>query len=263
MALEGLAQVRARIAQIEGTAGGRVSGSAAAGDAQFAAMLASAIGSDDSSSGGSTLDLSALGLPAASSSASGVDDALGGLLANPAVALRASSLGLTGSATTDPSVLSAITRLLGSGGATTTAPAATSGTGAAAAAPAELAAYGNGRIPDAALVAIDDRGNRLWAPAARAFDAMRRAAAADGIGLPVTSSYRSYDQQVQMVQTEGLYGQGGLAAAPGQSEHGWGRALDLKTGSDAQAWLRQHAGDYGFTAPVAGEPWHWEYATGR
>jgi len=92
---------------------------------------------------------------------------------------------------------------------------------------------------------------------------MRTAAAADGVDLGVTSSYRSRDQQAQMVQAEGLYSQGGLAAAPGHSEHGWGRALDLQGGADARAWLREHAGAYGFTAPVAGEPWHWEYGTGR
>src|SRR5262249_54809883 len=155
-------------------------------------------------------------------------DALGGLLANPAIALRASTLGLTGSGTTNPSVLSAVSRLLGAGAGVDASPVApaTSGATAAAAAPAGLAADGNGRLPDAVLTPIDGKGNRLWAPAAQAFDAMRSAAAADGVTLGVTSSYRSYDQQVQMVQSEGRYGQGGLAAEPGHSEHGWGRALD-------------------------------------
>ena len=268
MALEGLAQVRARIAEIEGTTGARstTASSSASADSGFASMLASAIGDPSSPS------------PSAASSSSsslGASDlSLGSLLANPALALSASGLTTGGTGTTDPSVLSALTRLLGTGGtgatipttatvATTATAAGVTGTVAPAGAPAELAAYGNGRIPDGVLVAIDDRGNRLWAPAARAFDAMRTAAAAAGVDLGVTSSYRSRDQQAQMVQEQGLYGQGGLAATPGHSEHGWGRALDLEVDADAQSWLRQHAADYGFTAPVAGEPWHWEYGTGR
>jgi hypothetical protein len=265
MALEGLAQVRARIAELQGTTGARTGTSAAAGDPGFASVLASAIGDDPSSADSSALSLSALGLSPSDGSASGSDLTLGGLLANPAIALSASALGLTGAGSTSPSALSALSSVLGTGAATTAGSPvpATSAAGATAAAPPELAAFGNGRIPEALLVPIDGDGNRLWAPAARAFDAMRAAAAGDGVDLGVTSSYRSYDQQVQMAEQEGRYGQGGLAAEPGHSEHGWGRALDLDVGADGQAWLRQHAGAYGFAAPVDGEPWHWEYGTGR
>src|SRR5690348_2529354 len=98
MALDGLVEVRARIAELQGLTGARSSAtptSATSGDPGFASMLASAIGSDDGSSADpsaldpsgldpSGLDPSALGLSGARLSAGGTSDAtLGGLLANP------------------------------------------------------------------------------------------------------------------------------------------------------------------------------------
>ena len=93
--------------------------------------------------------------------------------------------------------------------------------------PAELVAYGNGQIPSEALAPIGVGAHRLWAPAATAFQQMSAAAAADGVTIGVTDSYRSYDSQVDLARRKGLYSQGGLAATPGTSNHGWGMALDL------------------------------------
>ena len=62
------------------------------------------------------------------------------------------------------------------------------------------------------------------------------------------------------------------AAAPGTSNHGLGKALDLcgginNFGHPAHAWMQQNAPLYGWFHPswaAAGgslpEPWHWEYA---
>lgn len=128
-----------------------------------------------------------------------------------------------------------------------------------AGAPPELAAYGNGRIPAAALDPIGQGEHRLWAPAAVEFREMAAAAEADGVRIRVTDSYRSYDAQVDLARRKGLYSEGGLAARPGTSNHGWGRSLDIDTGGGAAEWLRANAARFGFHEDVRGEPWHWTY----
>ena len=72
-------------------------------------------------------------------------------------------------------------------------------------------------------------------------------------------SYRTYDSQVDLAERKGLYKDGGLAAVPGTSDHGWGMAVDLSLDAGAQAWMRQHAGEYGFVEDTPREPWHWGY----
>lgn len=125
--------------------------------------------------------------------------------------------------------------------------------------PAELAAYGNGRIPAAALEPVGETGHRLWRPAADAFERLHAAAAADGVSIGVTDSYRSYDAQVDVVRRKGLYSEGGLGAEPGTSRHGWGMAVDLDLDAEALAWMRSNAGRFGFVEDTPREPWHWGY----
>ena len=125
--------------------------------------------------------------------------------------------------------------------------------------PAELLHYGNGRIPANKLTPIGINGHRLYGPAAAAFGRMRAAAAHAGVNIGVTDSYRSYAQQVELAHRKGLYANGGLAATPGKSNHGWGLALDLNVKANGMAWLRQNGGRFGFAEAVPREPWHWEY----
>lgn len=126
--------------------------------------------------------------------------------------------------------------------------------------PVELRVHGNGRVPASALSAVEGlSGHRLWTPAARSLEALRAAAAQDGIRIGVTDSYRPYDVQVDLVRRKGLYSQGGLAAVPGTSDHGWGIAVDLDLNAAAQAWMRTHGGRFGFVEDVPREPWHWSY----
>lgn len=125
--------------------------------------------------------------------------------------------------------------------------------------PAELQAHGNGRIPADALAPIGVGEHRLWEPAAHAFTDMMAAAQRDGVTIGVNSSYRSYEGQVEMVERYGLYSQGGRAAAPGTSNHGWGVAIDLQLDDAAQEWMRANAADYGFVEDVPREPWHWTF----
>lgn len=136
---------------------------------------------------------------------------------------------------------------------------ATAGTaGGGARPPAGLEAVANGRIPEQTLTAIGP-GERLWGPAAEAFRRMAADAQAAGVGLRVTDSYRSYDEQVDVVRRKGLYSQGGLGAAPGTSTHGWALSVDVDTSGNTLAWLRMNAGRYGFVEDVPREPWHWTY----
>ena len=125
--------------------------------------------------------------------------------------------------------------------------------------PAELVAFGNGRIPPSALSEIGVGSHALHAPAATAFRRMSVAAKAAGIEIGVTDSYRSYDSQVDLARRKGLYSEGGLAATPGRSNHGWGLALDLDLDPAAQSWMREHGPEFGFVEDTPREPWHWGY----
>lgn len=126
-------------------------------------------------------------------------------------------------------------------------------------APPGLEGYGNGQIPPSQLVPIPGTDERMWAPAAEAFTRMRADARRQGIDLPVSDAYRPLHDQHRLADELGLYSEGGLAAHPGTSQHGWGRAVDLDLTDEALAWMRQNAHRYGFTEPVAREPWHWEF----
>jgi LAS superfamily LD-carboxypeptidase LdcB len=125
--------------------------------------------------------------------------------------------------------------------------------------PEDLAAYGNGKIPPEALGQVGQTNHKLWAPAAESLNRMVEDAKRDGVKIGITDSYRPYTEQVDLAKRKGLYSQGGLAAKPGTSEHGWGMATDLDLNSKALGWMRKNAGNYGFVENVAREPWHWAY----
>lgn len=125
---------------------------------------------------------------------------------------------------------------------------------------------GNGRLSDAELMSIGEGNHRLAPAAAHAYKQMFDAARQEGISWSITDSYRPYAQQVAVARQKGLYSQGGLAAYPGTSNHGWGLALDLGGGahqanSRENQWLQQNAGRFGFHG-IGGEPWHWEFGGG-
>jgi hypothetical protein len=129
--------------------------------------------------------------------------------------------------------------------------------------------YANGFMPASALCPLwRAPGHALRWDAAAAFNRMSQArAAAIGSPLCVTDSYRSYSGQVSVYRRKP-----GLAATPGTSEHGWGKAVDLcggveRYGSEAFTWLKANAGRFGFFHPDWAEPggskpeaWHWEYS---
>jgi D-alanyl-D-alanine carboxypeptidase len=125
--------------------------------------------------------------------------------------------------------------------------------------PTDLAAYGNGRIPASALESVGNTRHKLWAPAAQSLNQMINDAKKDGVHIGITDSYRPYTEQVDLARRKGLYSQGGLAAKPGTSEHGWGMATDLDLNAKALSWMKQNGEKYGFEMNVPRENWHWAY----
>ena len=120
----------------------------------------------------------------------------------------------------------------------------------------------NGRLDTRDLLQIGTN-HFLREDAGRAYLKMVQAAADDGVTWTITDSYRTYETQVRLAQEKGLYSEGGLAARPGTSNHGWGLAVDLggganKTGTTENNWLVNNANRFGFFT-IPREPWHWEY----
>lgn len=129
----------------------------------------------------------------------------------------------------------------------------------------------NGAIPDDELcVPQSAPGHRLQCDAAEALDRLAAAYAQDtGKALGVTSSYRTYEEQVEVKRMRGW-----LAARPGTSMHGRGLAVDLadmgglgEFDRPAYLWMKENAGRFGWYHPRAmepggsgpPEPWHWEF----
>ena len=131
-----------------------------------------------------------------------------------------------------------------------------------------------------------EAGIELHQDAALALDAMRRAAAADGIDLRLISGYRSHTLQegiffdVKSERNQTAEERAKVSAPPGYSEHSTGYAIDLGDGSRPDTdlsisfettptfrWLQDFAASYHFTMSfpeenpqgVSYEPWHWRF----
>lgn len=132
----------------------------------------------------------------------------------------------------------------------------------------------------------DGRDKLLIADAARAWRAMRAAAADDGIELLLVSAFRSVAFQAALIRDKLRRGVTideilRVNAPPGYSEHHSGRAVDIGVAgtaaldeafehSAAFAWLTARAGRYGFRLSYPRgnregylyEPWHWCWQRG-
>lgn len=127
----------------------------------------------------------------------------------------------------------------------------------------------NGRLDVNKLVPLTwSPTNRITASAARDLEALNATFRAKfGRDIKVTDSYRSFADQV-LVQLK----KGKLAATPGKSTHGLGRAVDLGSGINRfgtveYKWMMDNAPRFGWVAPEWArqggskpEPWHWEHA---
>lgn len=125
-------------------------------------------------------------------------------------------------------------------------------------------------------------GATLADQASRAFDQLFAAAQLAGFTIGVTSSYRSYNDQVTTynywVGVSGRDGADTYSARPGYSEHQTGLALDVSESgcslscfgsTSLYTWLQQNAAEYGFiqryysgyesVTGYTAEEWHYRY----
>lgn len=128
--------------------------------------------------------------------------------------------------------------------------------------------YENGKIPSSAMRYTSRTG--YGHPAAiESFTLLL--AEADKAGLDLKGScYRSYEAQVAGAAQSSYF------STPGNSNHGWGLAIDIQclTGTPASAqydsaaytWLKSNAWKFGWGHPAWAqkgaskeEPWHWEF----
>ena len=129
---------------------------------------------------------------------------------------------------------------------------------------------------------VNSRGATLSAKAIDAFNSLMAAADAAGVNLSVTSSYRSYSNQVSTyaywVGVSGADSADTYSARPGYSEHQTGLAFDISSNgcvldcfgsSPAYGWMQANAATFGFIQryyagydSITGykaEEWHYRY----
>jgi hypothetical protein len=160
-----------------------------------------------------------------------------------------------------------------------------------------LAGQKNGLLPQRILVAVELPGEirgRLLTVVAEHLTSMADAIRADlGVILTAVSNgdiYRSLASQETLFrqrysptplvgrptkfwagETWWLKPKMATAATPGSSNHGWARAIDLAEFVDGNRvgisdrsvqWLIDHAAEFGFSAELQQEKWHWRYFWG-
>ena len=178
--------------------------------------------------------------------------------------------------------------------------------------PSGLTGLRNGKLPTSVLRPIGVGSARMETTAARSFIAMfDEARRTLGVQIKHVGDYRPYEQQLSLFLSryqpvsaaqyavtssahrkkwdgaiEAGYSStywvkkknpGGsypaTAATPGNSNHGWGLALDIAEEYDSDGapdpirphfveWLVGNAHRYGISAELQSEPWHWRYVAG-
>ena len=120
---------------------------------------------------------------------------------------------------------------------------------------------GAGMAPTGKIVSIGG-GHNLDSAAAGAYKQMVADAAAQGVRISLTSSYRSNAEQA-VLYNRYLNGTGNLAAPPGRSGHNRGTSLDVRTGIE---WMQRNGAKYGWHNTGMSfsqkEPWHFDYKSG-
>jgi hypothetical protein len=132
--------------------------------------------------------------------------------------------------------------------------------------PTIVAGYTNGALPESQLYYWNSNCT-LYRAAVGSFSAMVAAAKADGVDLVPAECYRDYAGQVYWRKYWCKRKICANAATPGYSNHGWGKAVDLRDQkgsltwtSKGYKWMVAHAGEYGWNHPGGvNEAWHWEW----
>jgi len=99
------------------------------------------------------------------------------------------------------------------------------------------------------------QGKPMRPDVALAFDRMEAAARADGVGLIITSAFRSDAEQAALFAARP---DPTWVARPGTSLHRLGTELDLGPPT-AYGWLAANAKRFGFIQRYSWEPWHYGY----
>ena len=124
--------------------------------------------------------------------------------------------------------------------------------------------HSNGQLPDSALVEIP--GGRLEKVAAANWLALRRDGGRElGIWISPLGPSSSYRPLKEQQRFWALYqsGRGNLAARPGQSNHGWGKAVDLAAPPTMRRVIDRFGARYGWRwGEARSEPWHVTYYGG-
>jgi len=176
--------------------------------------------------------------------------------------------------------------------------------------PSTLRGRENGKLPPELLAEIGVPGALMERTAARAFRAMLGEMRRGGFDPRQVGHYRTFQQQLNLFlsryqqasqttynstpsqhrkvwQDAPRHGYSSIywvkklvngrypatAATPGNSNHGWGLAIDLAEEYDADTapdsirsqwvtWLVNNARRYGISAELQSEPWHWRYVAG-
>jgi peptidoglycan hydrolase-like protein with peptidoglycan-binding domain len=177
--------------------------------------------------------------------------------------------------------------------------------------PSSLNGQQNGKLPAHLLKSIGVGSARMELTAARSFVAMFSEAKRAGFEVRHVGDYRSFEAQLRLFlqryeptsagtymvtspgnrkkwdaarshgydsiywrkikRPDGSYS--ATAATPGNSNHGWGLALDIAEEYDSDSapdpiravfvnWLVANAHRYGISAELQSEPWHWRYVSG-
>lgn len=136
----------------------------------------------------------------------------------------------------------------------------------------------NGNLPESMLVNVNNPDGsksvaKLNITAAKDFNKMVADAMKEGIKIKLSgpsSGYRKLGSPEEGCKKgftqwcawqKWKAGKGNLAAEPGESNHGWGSAVDVancESGGKVHNWLVTNAKKYGFT-PFAKESWHWDH----
>ena len=130
----------------------------------------------------------------------------------------------------------------------------------------------NGQLGSQRLVEVSPGCSVYW-EMAQSMRQMLSGAADAGVTITPSSCYRDYAGQVAARDSWCARGACHMAAVPGTSNHGWGKAVDFREGaqlmtydSPGYAWLVANAGIYGWIQPKGmkqggpvPEPWHWEW----
>ena len=114
--------------------------------------------------------------------------------------------------------------------------------------------------PSAASAAPTEKDNTMAVDTACAFSRLQAAAKAAGCTITINSGFRTLVRQQYFwnCHITKKCNDGHLAAKPGTSNHGRGKAIDLQLTAACYNWMSQNGQKFGIIRGVPTETWHCE-----